>query len=205
MRSRARAALVLGLGAERLVELRISARNRRTIGSAEQASRSTYPLMVATHVALFGVCVWPRPLRRVPRLLEFAALLGLGASTGLRMWVIRTLGDDWNVTAHVRPDIHIETGGPYRFIRHPNYVAVALEFACLPVAVGAARQGALLSLVNAAVLVPRIRAEERLLDAIPGYREAFRGVPRFVPRPVRRSRQIPASESQSLGVSAANV
>jgi len=54
-----------------------------------------------------------------------------------------------------------------------------------------------LSLANAAVLMPRIRAEERLLDAMPGYRQAFSGVPRFVPRPGRRSRQIPASESQS--------
>jgi methyltransferase len=196
---------VLGLGAQRLVELRISARNRKAIGTADQASRSTYPLMVATHVALFAVCALPRPRRRVRRPLEVVALLGLGASTLLRLWVIRTLGDDWNVTAHVRPGIHIETGGPYRFIRHPNYVAVTLEFACLPLAVGAVREGVALSLANAAVLVPRIRAEERLLDAIPGYREAFRGVPRFLPRPERRSRQIPASESQSLGVSAANV
>lgn len=205
MSPRSRTGLVLGMGVQRLVELRISARNRRTIGTADQASRSTYPLMVGAHVALFAVCAWPRPRRRVPRPIEMAALLGLGAAAGLRMWVIRTLGDDWNVTAHVRPEMHIETGGPYRFIRHPNYVAVALEFACLPIAVGAAREGALLSLANAAVLVPRIRAEERLLDAIPGYREAFRGVPRFVPRSGRRSRQIPASESQSLGVSAANV
>jgi methyltransferase len=205
MNSRARAGLVLGMGVERLVELRISARNRRTIGSAEQASRSTYPLMIAAHVALFAVCAWPRRQRRVPRPLEMAALLGLGASAGLRMWVIRTLGDDWNVTAHVRPDMHIETGGPYRYIRHPNYVAVALEFACLPVAVGAVPEAVFLSLTNAAVLVPRIGAEERLLDAVPGYREAFRGVPRFVPRPGRRSSQIPASESQSLGVSAPNV
>ena len=205
MTSRARTGLVLGMGAQRLIELRISARNRRSIGTADQASRSTYPLMVATHVALFAVCAWPRPRRHVPRPVEVAALMGLAASAGLRMWVIRTLGDDWNVTAHVRPDIHIETGGPYRFIRHPNYVAVALEFACLPLAVAAVPEGVALSLANAAVLVPRIRAEERLLDAIPGYREAFRGVPRFLPRPGRRSRQMPASESQSLGVSAANV
>jgi hypothetical protein len=72
------------------------------------------------------------------------------------------------------------------------------------VAVGAAPEGMVLSLANAAVLVPRIRAEERLLDGVPGYRDAFRGVPRFVPRPGRRSRQIPASASQSLGVSEAN-
>ncbi|HEY6469199.1 MAG TPA: isoprenylcysteine carboxylmethyltransferase family protein [Candidatus Dormibacteraeota bacterium] len=205
MTSRARTGLVLGMGAQRLIELRISARNRRSIGAAEQASRSTYPLMVATHVALFAVCAWPRSQRGVPRPLEVAALMGLAASAALRIWVIRTLGNDWNVTAHVRPDVRIETGGPYRFIRHPNYVAVALEFACLPLAVGAVPEAAVLSMANAAVLVPRIRAEERLLDDIPGYREAFRGVPRFVPRPGRRSSQIPASESQSLGVSAANV
>ena len=203
MNPRARTALVLGLGAQRLVELRLSARNRRRGGDAEQASRATYPLMVATHVALFAVCAWPRP-RRVPRAIEVGAFLGVGAAAALRIWVIRSLGDDWNVTAHVRTGMRVVTGGPYRYIRHPNYVAVALEFASLPVAVGAAPEGLVLSLANAAVLVPRIRAEERLLDGIPGYSDAFRGVPRFVPRPGRRSRQSPASANQSLGVSEVN-
>lgn len=201
---RARSGLALTLGAQRLVEMRISARNRAATGDGVQASPSTYPLMVATHVALFAVSAWPRRARRIPKALEITALGGLGIAIALRLWVIRTLGDDWNVTAHVRPGIHIETGGPYRYIRHPNYVAVALEFACLPIAVGAIPEAAVLSAANAAVLVPRIRAEERLLDAVPGYREAFRGVPRFIPRAGRRSRQIPASNSQSLAESAAN-
>ena len=204
MNGRARTALVLATGSQRLVELRISSRNRATLGRAEQASPATYPAMVAVHVALFAVSVWPRRGRRVSRPVEAGALFGLATATGLRLWAIRTLGASWNVTAHVPPEGHIETGGPYRYVRHPNYVAVALEFACLPIAVGALPEAALLSLANAAVLVPRIRAEERLLDAIPGYREAFRGVPRFVPRPGRRSRQIPASESQSRGERARN-
>jgi methyltransferase len=203
--ARARAALVLVMGLQRLVELRISARNQRSLGSADQAAPRTYPLMVAAHVALFAVSAWPRPARRVPRAVGIAALVGLGASAGLRLWVIRTLRSDWNVTAHVRRDIRIETTGPYRYVRHPNYVAVALEFACLPTAVGAAPEALLLSLVNAAVLVPRIRAEERLLDAIPGYRESFQGVPRFIPRPRQRGRQIPISESQSLAERSRNV
>jgi methyltransferase len=202
---RARTALVLATGAQRLVELRISSRNRARLGRAEQASPSTYPFMVAAHVALFTVSVWPRPGRRVPPSVEIAALIGLAAATGLRLWVIRTLGTSWNVTAHVSPDGRIETGGPYRYIRHPNYVAVALEFACLPAAVGAFPEAVLLSLANAAVLVPRIRGEERLLDAIPAYRDAFRDVPRFVPRPGRRSRQIPASNNQSRGLRSRNV
>ena len=92
---------MLANGAQRLVELRISARNRARLGHAEQASPSTYPAMVATHVALFAVCAWPRPGRRVPRSVEIAALAGLAAATGLRLWVIRTLGTSWNVTAHV--------------------------------------------------------------------------------------------------------
>ncbi len=161
--------------------------------------------MVAAHVALFAVSAWPRSGRRVSRSFEVAALIGLAASTGLRLWVIRTLGTSWNVTAHVAPEGDIHVDGPYRYVRHPNYVAVALEFACLPTAVGAFPEAVVLSIANAAVLVPRIRAEERLLNAIPGYREAFRGVPRFVPRPGRRSRQIPASNNQSRGERSRNV
>jgi methyltransferase len=200
-----RTALVLVSGAQRLAELRTSGRNRAREGEAEQASPSTYPLMVAVHVALFAVSVWPRSRRRVSRPAEVAAVIGLVAAAGLRRWVIRTLGTNWNVTAHVPPEGHIQTGGPYRYVRHPNYVAVALEFACLPTAVGAIPEAVVLSLANAAVMVPRIRAEERLLNAIPGYREAFRGVPRFIPRPSRRSRQIPASDTQSRAVRFPNV
>jgi methyltransferase len=205
MRGRARTALVVATAAQRLGELRLSARNRAGEGPAEQAAASTYPVMVAAHVALFAVSAWPGRGRRVSRPLETTALVGLAAATALRVWAIRTLGTSWNVTAHVASDGHVVTGGPYRYVRHPNYVAVALEFLCLPVAVGALPEAVMLSAANAAVLVPRIRAEERLLDAIPGYREAFRGVPRFIPRPNRRSRQIPASDSQSRGVTFRNV
>ena len=204
MNRRARTALVLATGAQRLVELRISARNRARQGRAEQASPSTYPLMVAAHVALFAISAWPRPGRRVPRSIEVVALGGLAASTALRLWAIRSLGSGWNVTAHVAPGGHIQTAGPYRYVRHPNYVAVAMEFAFLPIAVGALPEAVALSVANAAVLIPRIRAEERLLDALPGYHEAFDGVPRFVPRRSRRSRQIPASSSQSRGVTSLN-
>ncbi|MFI5286540.1 MAG: isoprenylcysteine carboxylmethyltransferase family protein [Candidatus Dormibacteria bacterium] len=204
MNRRARTALVVATGAQRLLELRISARNRARQGPAEQASPSTYPLMVAAHVALFVISAWPRSGRRVPRLIEVVALGGLAASTALRLWVIRSLGSGWNVTAHVAPGSHIQTDGPYRYVRHPNYVAVALEFASLPIAVGAFPEALALSVANAAVLIPRIRAEERLLDGLPGYHEAFDGVPRFVPRRGRRSRQIPASSSQSRGVMSRN-
>src|SRR5205085_10721188 len=130
-------------------------------------------------------------MRTVPVRVQACALAGLAAALGLRLWVIRTLGSAWSVTAHVDPATAVATTGPYRYIRHPNYVAVALEFACLPVAVGAVPEALILSAANAAVLLPRIRAEERLLDALPGYREAFAGVPRFIACPGRRSRPPP--------------
>jgi methyltransferase len=164
------------------------------------ASPRTYPAMVAAHVALFVTAGWPRRIRGVPAAVEAVALAGLAAALCLRVSVIRTLGESWNATAHVSPSTQVTTSGPYRWLRHPNYTAVVLEFACLPVAVGAIREAMWLSLADAMVLWPRIRAEEALLDRLPGYREAFAGVPRFVPVPGRRS-QNPARVSQSRGVS----
>ena len=197
---RTRTALVALLAAQRLVEIRHSARNRERAGDGVPASPATYPAMVAAHVALFVTAGWPRRANRIPLAVEAAALAGLAAAVCLRLSVIRTLGESWNVTAHVSPSTRVITSGPYRWLRHPNYTAVALEFACLPVAVGAVREAVWLSLADAMVLWPRVRAEEALLDRLPGYREAFAGVPRFVPVPGRRS-QNPASVSQSRGVS----
>ena len=137
MTRRARTALVLANGAQRLVELRISARNRAAMGRAEQASPSTYPRDGRrARGALCGQRLAPtrtaRPATggdrraRRPRGVRPACVSGSSARSG----------PSWNVTAHVPPDMHVETGGPYRYVRHPNYVAVALEFACLPLAVG---------------------------------------------------------------------
>lgn len=193
---RTRTALVVLLAAQRLAEVRHSARNRAHAGDGVPSSPRTYPAMVAAHVALFVAAARPRRARRVPVAVEAVALAGVAGATCLRISVIRTLGESWNVTAHVSPSTPVITSGPYRWVRHPNYTAVAMEFACLPVAVGAFREALLLSLADAMVLWPRIRAEEALLDRLPGYRAAFAGVPRFVPVPGRRS-QNPASVSQS--------
>jgi methyltransferase len=197
---RTRTALVALLAAQRLVEIRHSARNRERAGDGVPASPATYPAMVAAHVALFVTAGWPRRANRIPVAVEAAALAGLAAAVCLRLSVIRTLGESWNITAHVSPSTRVITSGPYRWLRHPNYTAVALEFACLPVAVGAVREAVWLSFADAMVLWPRVRAEEALLDRLPGYRQAFAGVPRFVPLPGRHS-QKPASVSQSRGVS----
>ena len=203
MTPRRRGTLVGLLAAQRIAELRRSARNRNRAGAGVPASPGTYPVMVAAHVALFVTAAWPRRARKVPRPVELVALAGVADAVCLRISVIRALGESWNVTAHVSPSTRVVTAGPYRWLRHPNYTAVAIEFACLPLAMGAVREAAWLSLANVAVLWPRVAAEEALLDRLPGYREAFAGVPRFIPVPGRHSHS-PARVNQSRGVSRPN-
>jgi methyltransferase len=145
--------------------------------------------MVAVNIALFtlpGIRRYGRP--HPPPAVHAAAAAGLTAATGLRLWAIATLGRHWNVRASVPTTMIPARGGPYRWVRHPNYVAVAIEFLTVPLLGGGYLEAAALSSANAAVLWPRIRAEEALLDTIPAYRRAFLGTPRFVPRVITRRR-----------------
>lgn len=174
---------VLGaLGAQRLLEVGWSARNLKRSGPGTTAAPTTFPLMVAANAALFVVPAITRYGKRQPSpIVRAAATGGLGAAVALRLWVIATLGREWNVQAKVPDTMTPVRHGPYRWIRHPNYAAVALEFAMVPMLAGGYCEAVALSAVNAAVLFPRIREEERLLDSIPAYQQAFAGVPRFLP------------------------
>ena len=168
------------VGAQRLRELAVSRRNERGVRGPRAAAR-TYPLMVAAHVGLCTLPLVESAVRRRPPRAPAPWLVLLGVATALRWWSIRTLGRSWNVRAVVPDDLRPVTDGPYRLVRHPNYLAVALEFVALPMAGGATWSAAALSLLDAVVLVDRIRAEERLLAAVPGYEEAFRGRARLIP------------------------
>jgi methyltransferase len=84
---------------------------------------------------------------------------------GLRLWVIRTLGPRWTTRIIVPPGQPLVTAGPYRYLAHPNYLVVAGEIAVLPLMLGLPWMAALFTVLNAAVLAIRIRAENRALDA----------------------------------------
>lgn len=173
-------ALLAAVGVERLRELAVSEQHERAL-EGSPAARSTYPLMVAAHVGLLTLPlleVAARPPRR-PRWGWVAVLAG---ATALRLWSIRSLGPAWNVRAVVPRDVRPVETGPYRYIRHPNYVAVMLEFAAIPLIAGARMSAVVLSALNAVVLYDRIRAEEALLDESPAYRQAFARRARFIPR-----------------------
>lgn len=179
------ALLLSAIAAQRALELLLSRRNERRSGrSLGTAGQRSYPLMVALHVALFGLPLLERRLRphRSPAGVAKPALVVLTLATTLRLWVIRALGRGWNVRGRVPDDLDVVDRGPYRFVRHPNYVAVALEMAALPLVGGAPLSAAALSVANALVLAPRIRGEEALLALVPGYVERMGDKPRFLPR-----------------------
>jgi len=109
-------------------------------------------------------------------------LVLLGATMALRYWVVATLGVRWNPRIVVAPGWTPETGGPYRWMRHPNYLAVVLELAALPLVHGAWITASTAGISNAVILAIRIRAEEAALAAWPGYTQAMEGRGRFWPR-----------------------
>ena len=91
------------------------------------------------------------------------------------------MGSFWNVRLLRREEQPIVTGGPYRYLRHPNYLAVTIEIAAFPLITGAYWTALAGSAANAAVLWFRIRREEAYLFSFPAYRAAFAGKKRLIP------------------------
>src|SRR5262249_54728906 len=155
------------LAAERVLELRLSRRNaaRAFARGAFEIGRAHYRWMRLLHTAFFASCalevlVWRREidLRLAIPMLALAL-----AAQALRYWAIATLGERWNVRVIVVPGQPVETGGPYRWLRHPNYLAVVIEGFAVPLAGGAWLTAIAFTALNAWLLGVRIRAEERAL------------------------------------------
>ena len=165
-------ALVLAVGVERLVELAVSKRHATWAFSrgGKEFGRGHFPAMVALHTALlFGALaeVWmlDRPFRPI---LGWVALAVVIASQTLRWWCIATLGPQWNTRVIVVPGLPLVSRGPYRLLRHPNYVAVVLEGAALPLVHSAWATAVVFTVLNAALLARRIQVEERALATVAG-------------------------------------
>jgi methyltransferase len=153
------------LAAERLFELWLSRRNarlQRARGAVEMGA-AHFPYMALIHTLFLASCLFEGLQRPFPGLIGWIALLGAAAAQALRYWAIATLGPRWNVRVLVVPgDAPIQTG-PYQFLHHPNYVAVAAEMLCVPLIHGAWITALLFSTLNAAILAVRIRVEDRAL------------------------------------------
>jgi methyltransferase len=161
-------ALVAAVAAERGFELWLSRRNAARVlarGGIE-AGAGHYPVMALLHAAFLASCVLESVLLRRTILpwLALPLLAVLGASMALRYWAIATLGDRWNTRVLVEPGAPAVGGGPYRFLAHPNYLAVAVEIAVLPLIGGAWATAVVFSALDAALLRHRIRVEEAALS-----------------------------------------
>lgn len=179
---------------ERLAELVISRRNARRAfarGGVEVGQRH-FRVMALMHTAFLAACALEVVLleRPFPGLLGALALLVALLAQGLRYWVITTLGEQWNVRVIVVPGAAPVSGGPYRYLRHPNYAAVIAEMAAIPLIHGAWLTALVFSVLNALVLWVRIRAEEDALG--PAYAAQMGGLPRLVPGR-RAARERPSS------------
>lgn len=157
-------ALIGAVALERLIELAVARRNMAWAlarGGFEHG-RGHYPYMVALHVLLLAGSIAEPALRVEP---FDAARFAAGASAvvvaqALRWWTIAALGHRWTTRVIVVPALPLVTGGPFRFLRHPNYLAVALEMAALPLAVGAWITAVACSALNALLMAVRIPCEE---------------------------------------------
>jgi methyltransferase len=178
--------LLACVGLERVAELQVSRRHQRELArcGARKQSDPHYGWMIALHAGvLVGAALEVMLLRR-PFIawLAFSALLLFVFATLLRWWVIRTLGVHWNTEVVNSAPLGVVSDGPFRWIRHPNYLGVFVELAALPLIHTGWITAAFASAANAIVLRNRLRIEEPLLQAAPSYRAAMSGKPRFLPR-----------------------
>jgi methyltransferase len=154
---------VLGLVVlQRLAELAFAAHNTRRLKArgALEVGQSHYPLIVLLHAAWLVTLALLVPAATPPSW----PLLGLFAALQAgRIWVIASLGHYWTTRIITLPDAPLVRRGPYRYLRHPNYLIVALEIAVLPLAFGAIGMAIVFSLLNGAMLWHRLRVETRAL------------------------------------------
>lgn len=159
--------LVVAVGIERLVELVVAQRNlawSRARGGIEEGT-GHYPFMVALHLAFLVGCVVEVAVLHRPfiPMLGWPMLAAVVAAQGLRWWCITTLGRQWNTRVVVIPGAARIEGGPYRWLSHPNYVAVALEGLALPLVHSAWLTALAFTTLNAALLSVRVSVENSAL------------------------------------------
>jgi methyltransferase len=162
-------ALLVVITFERLAELVVSQRHAAELlrrGGVECGQRH-FPVMVALHTALLVGC-WVEPIalhRAFIPALEYPMIALVVAANALRWWCIATLGQRWTARVIVLPGMPLVKAGPYRWFAHPNYVAVVVEGAALPLAGSAWITACTFTALNAALLTVRLRCETRALAA----------------------------------------
>ena len=164
--------LVALVAVERLAELVVSNRNAAWsfARGGRESGQGHYPFMVVLHSGFLVAMLVEAWLRRpaVSPVLAWTMLALVLASQALRWWCIATLGRRWNTRVIVVPGMEPVRSGPYRLIPHPNYVAVVVEGAALPLVHDAWVTALAFTVLNAGLLTVRILAENAALRTLPG-------------------------------------
>ncbi len=151
--------IVAAVALQRLGEVAHARRNaaRLMARGGVESGAGHYPVIVALHAAWLLAIVIVVPADRA---VDWAMLAIYGILQVLRYWTIASLGPYWTTRVIVVPGTPAVRGGPYRFMRHPNYAVVAGEIAVLPLVFDAWRIAIVFTVLNAVVLAHRIRIED---------------------------------------------
>ena len=157
--------VILGLVVlERLAELALAASNARWLRAqgAIEIGAAHYPLFILLHGSWFAAMAIAVPADQPVQWPLIAVFVLLQAG---RAWVLLTLGSYWTTRIITLPDRPLIAGGPYRWLRHPNYLIVAIEIPLLPLAFGAWKVALIWGALNGLLLAYRVRIEETALSA----------------------------------------
>jgi methyltransferase len=168
--------LIGALILQRLIELAISKGNTRALQQrgAVEFGAGHYPMMVGLHTAFVVSClaeVWLLDRPWSPAI-AVAASLVLICALSLRWWTLATLGRRWTTRVLVLPGEELVSSGPYRWLRHPNYLVVILEIVAIPMVHTAWLTAVVFSFLNLLLLRERIRVEESALETLATRRAA---------------------------------
>jgi methyltransferase len=155
-------AIILAVAVERLVEVAWSRRNTRKLlaqGAAESGA-GHYPLIILLHIAWMGTIALALPTPAAISIVPLGLFLVLQAC---RAWVMVSLGPYFTTRIISRPGEPLVSGGPYRILRHPNYLVVVGEVLLLPLVFGEIAVAGVFSILNALLLAWRIRVEDAAL------------------------------------------
>ncbi|HUL35719.1 MAG TPA: isoprenylcysteine carboxylmethyltransferase family protein [Candidatus Eisenbacteria bacterium] len=173
------------VAALRVYELRLSRRHQLEMiahgASKVDEPRFRWMVLLHTGVLIGAACevvFLHRPFLPLLAAVCFALFL---AANAVRWWVIRTLGEHWNVQVMNSTGMGVVTSGPFRYVRHPNYAAVFTEMLVLPLIHTAWITSLVGSAAHILVLSQRLATEERVLFSDAEYRGAMSGKPRFLP------------------------
>lgn len=170
---------------QRLLELVIARRNEKWM--KEQGAREFglkhYQFIVLMHSLFFVVFIFEKIsfFRELLPFWQLCAAVFVCAQL-IRVWAISSLGRFWNTKILVLPNVEVVRRGPYRFIKHPNYLVVSIELLVVPLMFGAYVTACLFTILNILMLSIRIPAEEKALRELTEYESYLGSCNRFLPK-----------------------